>query len=498
MAARVISTTLLGAQAVGVEVEAQVSGGLRRFSIVGLPDGVIRESKDRVRCAIQNSGFSFPDRELVVSFAPAGLQKSGAGFDLATALAILAADGQVRSSHLDDSAFLGELCLDGRIKATPGALAAACFAKSSGLRRLFISADDCWIAELVDGVEITGVASLSHTVSLLDGTLKEESLDLFPATSSRPVVAKKNPDFSDVIGHQECQRALQLAAAGGHNVLMVGPAGGGKSMLAQRLLSILPELTNEEIIEISNVYAAFWEGVRASDNSQRFILERPFRAPHHSISSAGLVGGGSQPVPGEISLAHRGVLFLDEIGEFQRSVLEMLREPLENRQISISRAKARLNYPADFILIAAMNPEKGVKLGDAPELWSKKISKPILDRIDMKLWVSPLPPQALTTSALVDHTARLRQGVVTARNRQRERFQDNLRLNGQMTALDLRQLCLLQETDKRFVEQAATKLRLSARGYLRMLKLARTIADVEGSKEVEREHLAEALSLRVS
>ncbi|MCB0324887.1 MAG: YifB family Mg chelatase-like AAA ATPase, partial [Bdellovibrionales bacterium] len=362
MAAYASSTALIGIDAVRVEVEAQVISALKRFAIVGLPDGVVREAKDRVRCAIQNSGLSFPDHEVIVSLAPASLPKFGARFDLAIALSVLAADGQLDPHSLRGKLILGELALDGRLKPVPGDLASAIELRRTGGGELLLPYENASFAATVEGISVIGMTSLLEAVSYLQKRMPPRPLP--------PLAPRRGPrageiTFRDVVGQHAAKRALEVAAAGGHNLLMVGPPGAGKSMLAQRVNSILPPLTNAELLEVQKIYSAGKHQQLYNEDSAHGY--RPFRAPHHTLSTAGLIGGGSNPLPGEVSLAHCGVLFLDEFAEMRRDSLESLREPLETGRVSISRAKLRVSFPANFILIAAMNPCPCGKRGSQPK-----------------------------------------------------------------------------------------------------------------------------------
>ena len=502
MVSRVSTTTLLGIDAAPVEVETQIYGSLRRFTIVGLPDGVVRESKDRVRCAIENSGFSFPNHEVIVSLAPASMPKIGAGFDLAIALSILAADGQLPRNAVANRVFLGELALDGRVREVPGTLAGACMVGGKSRQEFFCSRSSAHIAAEVNRLSVYGVSSLFETSQILSGAIKPEKVSPYSDLN----VEKEEEGFNDVIGQEEAKRALLIAAAGGHNVLMIGPPGGGKSMLASRLPNLLPNLSSSEKLEVSKIYDA----LRSSPHTRKkqrvagLVQERPFRSPHHSTSMAGLVGGGTLPLPGEISLAHRGVLFLDELPEFRRGALEALREPLETNEINICRAKQAVTYPADFILVAAMNPpeEKMFSSGQSGnssrrEMFSK-ISSPLLDRIDLQLWVPSTPPQELLADRSGEKEERLREKVTIARDRQADRLGSYERTNSNLTSKELKSLINLSTNAQRILEKGSEKFSLSARGYTRVLKVARTIADLELSNEIEAPHMYEALSYRLS
>lgn len=524
MAVRAFSTTLLGIDAVPIDVETEVMAALRRFTIVGLPDGVVKEAKDRVRCALENSGFSFPHEEVIVSLAPAALPKIGSGFDVAIALSVLAASGGIDPVILKDKVFVGELALDGRIKEVGSELASAILVKNSSKKKTLIVSNAARpLLERFAGLSIVYTSSLIDLVTRLrennlEATpyvLKNHSADVDYAESG--VSVESNLSFKDVIGQAAAKRALQVAAAGSHNLLMVGPPGAGKTMLAERIISILPPLGDDEFLEINQIYGSL-KGQGVSDIKRRSVLNRrPFRSPHHSTSVAGLIGGGSTPVPGEVSLAHRGVLFMDEFTELRRDTMESLREPLEARRVSISRAKMRLTYPCNFMLIAAMNPcpcgKRGIVSSEnrssnkyrtlcdcAPQAIKKyvgKLSGPITDRIDIQLWIPQVPFKELREAHPEDTTQDLRKGVLRAREKQYERFRSKLKQNATMSGEDLRRYCKLDSTGESLLDAASSKFSLSARAYSRILKLSRTIADIEGEELISSSHLAEAISYRV-
>lgn len=509
MVAKVSSTTLVGIDAVQIEVEAQVFGALRRFSIVGLPDGVLRESKERVRCAIQNSGFRFPHSEVVVSLAPAALPKYGSGLDLAIALSILAADSQIDQEKLRGCLVLGELALDGAIKPVPGVLAAAVKANELRTRALLVPLLNGPEATLSDGVQIFGVGSLLEAAAFLNG-----ALELKPAQKVELAVRSEpsSVSFADVIGQHAAKRAMEIVAAGGHNLLMVGPPGSGKTMLAQRLIALLPPLSESDAIQVTKIYSALDPAnpahlIRRSALNPAVIARRPFRAPHHTTSMAGLIGGGSNPLPGEISLAHKGVLFLDELTEFRREVLEGLRQPLESKRVLISRAKTRIVYPADFVLVAAMNPCPCGRRGSFPlscecsdtavRKYNAKISGPLLDRIDLQTWVPPVPIEDLHRAPPEDPTDQMFERVTNARSLQERRFGRVGKLNAQMTPREMRQHCPIDGPALSVLEKACFRFALSARGHARVIKVARTIADLDRAEKISPQHIAEALSYRL-
>ena len=504
MFSRVLTTTLCGIEAGCVQVETQIFGALRRFNIVGLPDGVIREAKDRVRCAIENSGFSFPKSEVIVSLAPASLPKLGAGLDLAIAISILAADGQIKREAIAERVFLGELALDGSVRRAPGALAAACFVRDRrAKRREFFSSWQCAsVAAQVKGISSYGLRSLHELVGFLNG-----EIELLPLSAKSFAQSfESGLGFSDVIGQEEAKRALEIAACGGHNFLMLGPPGSGKSMLAERFIHIMPPLSSEEALEVAKIYAVSENKVGAKQSLSRqdmLIRSRPFRSPHHSASSAALIGGGALPMPGEISLSHRGVLFLDELAQFKKDALDSLRESLETQKVNISRAKGSVTFPADFTLIAAMNPPEtkfvssGEKVLRGMRNKGRNISSPFLDRMDLQLWVPSIKTSEFLNTKVEDNTEAIRKRVNAARLVQKERYQSSLKTNARMKPKEIEKFCSLKIAEKKLLERAADKFSLTTRGCTRVLKVSRSISDLSGSKTIEGEHLMEALSYRI-
>lgn len=501
MLAKVTSCALLGLEGSIITVEADISPGLPSFTIVGLPDAAVSEARERVRAAIRNSGFEFPIRKIVVNLAPADIKKAGPSYDLPIAAAILLSSGVIKTNPIH-STLLGELSLNGELRHTNGVLPMTAVAKRHSYKKVFVPACNASEASLVEGIEVVPCKTLKEVVSFLNGDCSVPVFIKEKAKTCSAAVREGNC-FSDIKGQEHVKRALEVAASGGHNIVMCGPLGSGKTMLARALTGILPEMSNEEALEVTTIYSI--SGMLPKDTPM--VSERPFRAPHYSISSAGLVGGGQMPRPGEISLSHRGVLFLDELPEFGRSLLELLRQPLEDRHVTISRANGSISYPSKFMLVGAMNPCPCGYYGDSAKRCScamsaisryqQRISGPFLDRVDIFIEVPRVKYENLSSKSNLETSASVRKRVAKAREAQTKRFQNASAVcNAEMSASEIKTLCPLEKEAESLIKTAMNQLHLSARSYHRIIKLARTIADLEQSDIIKANHIAEAIQYR--